>query len=159
MAEAARSSARAFKSLANNRKAYHNFEITDKFECGIELRGTEVKSLRGGNFSFADAYGLIEEDQLWLMGFHISTYDFGNRNNHEPDRKRRLLVHKMEIRRLKRRILERGLTLVPLRVYLKGSLVKIELGVGRGKKLYDKRADIKKKDMRRDTDREIRRGL
>ena len=159
MADTARAAGRAIKSLANNRKARHNFQITDKFECGIELRGTEVKSLRGGRFSFADAYGWIEEDQLWLVGFHISTYDFGNRNNHEPDRRRRLLVHKQEIKRLKRQILERGLTLVPLRVYLKGSIVKIELGIGRGKKLYDKRADIKKKDVKRDTDREIRRGL
>ena len=151
--------AHAIKTLAVNRKARHNFAITDRFECGIELRGTEVKSLRGARFSFADAYGLIENDQLWLVGFHISAYDFGNRNNHDPDRRRRLLVHKLEIKRLKRRVLERGLTLVPLRVYLKGSIVKIELGVGRGKKLYDKRADIKKKDMSRDSEREIRRGL
>ena len=147
------------KTLATNRKARHNYEITEKMECGIELQGTEVKSLRGGRFSFADAYGWIEEDQLWLVGFHISTYEHGNRHNHVPDRKRRLLVHKMEIKRLRRRVIERGLTLVPLRVYLKGSIVKVELGVGRGKKLHDKRADIKARDMKRDAEREIRRDL
>ena len=144
------------KVLATNRRARHDFAITDTMECGIELKGTEVKSLRSAKFSFADSYGWIEDNQLWLVGFHISTYDFGNINNHEPDRRRRLLVHRDEIRRIHRRVMERGLTLVPLRVYLKGSLVKLELGVGRGKKLYDKRAAIRGRDMDRDTQRELR---
>jgi SsrA-binding protein len=144
------------KTLAVNRKARHNFEIIETLECGIELKGTEVKSIRGGRFSFADSYGWIENDQLWLVGFHVSTYSFGNRHNHEPDRRRRLLIHRSELKRLKRRVLEKGLTLVPMRTYLKGGLVKIELGLGRGKKLYDKRAAIKSRDMKRDADRELR---
>lgn len=145
----------AVKALSTNRKARHEYHFLELIECGIELKGTEVKSMRSGRFAFADAYGWIENDQLWLLGFHITPYDFGNRHNHDPDRRKRLLVHKQELLRLKRRVVEKGLTLVPVRAYLKKGRVKLELAVARGKKLYDKRADIKSRDMKRDSDREM----
>ena len=145
----------AVKTLSTNRKARHEYHFVELLECGIELKGTEVKSMRAGRFAFADSYGFIENGQLWLVDFHISPYDFGNIHNHEPLRRKRLLVHKQELLRLKRRVVEKGLTLIPLRVYLKKGRVKLELAVARGKKLYDKRADIKDRDMKRDSDREI----
>ena len=145
----------AVKTLSTNRKARHEYHFIELLECGIELKGTEVKSMRSGRFAFADSYGFIEEGQLWLLGFHISPYDFGNRHNHDPDRRKRLLVHRQELARLKRRVVEKGLTLVPVRVYLKRGRVKIEIAVARGKKMYDKRADIRSRDMKRDSDREM----
>lgn len=145
----------AVKTLSTNRKARHEYHFIESLECGIELRGTEVKSMRSGRFAFADSYGWVENNQLWLVGFHISPYDFGNRHNHDPDRRKRLLVHRQEILKLKRRVVEKGLTLVPVRVYLKRGKVKLELAVARGKKMYDKRADIKSRDMKRDADREM----
>ena len=145
----------AVKTLSTNRKARHEYFFLDTLECGIELKGTEVKSMRGGRFAFADSYGFIENEQLWLVDFHISPYDFGNIHNHEPLRRKRLLVHKQELMRLKRRVVEKGLTLIPVRVYLKKGRVKLELAVAKGKKLYDKRADIRDRDMRRDSDREM----
>jgi len=144
------------KVLALNRKAWHNYSFDETFECGISLVGTEVKSMKDNQFSFADAYARVDKDELWLIAFHINPYMFGNRNNHDPDQKRRLLVHKKEIRRLRRITEEKGLTLVPLKFYLKRGFVKLELGVGRGKKLFDKREDIKKKDLRREVQREHR---
>jgi SsrA-binding protein len=149
----------ATKNLSTNRKARHEYTFIETIECGLELKGTEVKSMRAGRFAFADSYGWIEDDQLWLLGFHISPYDFGNRHNHDPERRKRLLVHREEIRKLKRRVVEKGLTLIPVRVYLnrKGK-VKLEIAVARGKKLYDKRADIKSRDMKRDSDREVHGG-
>ncbi|MFP4180786.1 MAG: SsrA-binding protein SmpB [Spirochaetaceae bacterium] len=144
-----------FKVLANNRKAYFNFEIEDKIECGIELKGTEVKSIRAGKMSFSDSYVRVINGELFLIGFNISPYKHGNIYNHEPDRTRKLLAHAQEIKRLQRRIDEQGFTLVPLRVYLKGGMVKMELGLGRGKKLHDKRHAIKEKDQKRDADREM----
>jgi SsrA-binding protein len=146
----------AVKTLSTNRRARHEYHFIETLECGMELKGTEVKSMRSGRFAFADSYGWVENDQLWLLGFRISPYDFGNRNNHDPDRRKRLLVHKKELLKLKRRVVEKGLTLVPVRVYLnKKGRVKLELAVARGKKLYDKRADIKSRDLKRDADREI----
>jgi SsrA-binding protein len=145
----------AVKTLSTNRKARHEYHFIEVLECGIELKGTEVKSMRAARFAFADSYGYIEDDQLWLLGFQISPYDFGNRHNHDPERRKRLLVHKQELLRLKRRVVEKGLTLVPLRVYLKRGKVKLELAVARGKKMYDKRADIRSRDMKRDSDREM----
>jgi len=145
----------AVKTLSTNRKARHEYHFIETLECGIELKGTEVKSMRSGRFAFADAYGWVENDQLWLLGFHVSPYDFGNRHNHDPDRRKRLLVHRQEIIKLKRRVVEKGLTLVPVRVYLKKGKVKLELAVARGKKMYDKRADIRNRDMKRDADREM----
>lgn len=148
--------AEGIKVLAKNKRAFFNYTVEESFECGISLAGTEVKSMKAGKFSFADAYARIMDDELWLIGFHISPYRFGNINNHEPDRNRRLLVHKQEIKRLKRKVDERGFTLVPLKFYLKRGLVKVELGICRGKRLHDKRESIKKKDLKREAEREMR---
>jgi SsrA-binding protein len=147
------------KFLLKNKKAFYNFEVLEKLECGISLQGTEVKSIKSGRMSFSDSYCRIREGELFLIGFHISQYPLGNINNHDPDRERKLLVHKQEIKRLKRKVLEKGLTLVPLSVYLKRGMVKIEVGLCRGKKLYDKREDIKRRDLKRDADRELRHRL
>ena len=119
-------------------------------ECGIELQGTEVKSRRENRFSFGDSYARIKDGQLYLVGFHISPYPFGNLHNHEPDRDRKLLVHKEEIRKLRKKVEEKGFTLVPIKVYLKNGLIKVELGICRGKKLYDKRETIKQRDLERE---------
>lgn len=144
------------KQLANNRKARFLYSIEEKLECGIELKGTEVKSLRNGKFSFTDAYGRIINGELILCGLHISPYTFGNIHNHDPDRNRRLLVHKQEIRKLQRKVDEKGFTLVPLSFYLKNGRVKVEMGIGKGKKLHDKRDSIKQRDLKREADREMR---
>jgi SsrA-binding protein len=144
------------KSIARNRRAYHDYSIDEKFECGIELVGSEVKSLREGHISFADSYGRIHDGQLWLAGLRISPYNQASIFNHDPDRERRLLVHKEEIRRLKRRVDERGFTLVPLQLYFKGGIVKVELGLGKGKREFDKRQAIKSRDQAREAQREMR---
>ena len=149
----------ATKLLASNRQARYNYTVEDSMECGIELKGTEVKSLKIGKFSFSDAYGKIEGGELWLVSLNIQPYLFGNIFNHDPDRPRKLLAHKQEIKRLKRKVDEKGLTLVPLKFYLKKGRVKVELGVCRGKKLVDKRQTIKQKDMKRDADRVMREKL
>jgi SsrA-binding protein len=144
------------KLLAKNRRAFHEYEVEEKIECGIALEGTEVKSIRDGKLSFSDSYGRIRNSELWLIGFHVAEYKQGNINNHEPLRDRKLLVHREELKRLKRRVDERGYTLVPLSVYLKGDLIKVEMGLCKGKKLYDKREDLKRKAQKRDAEREIR---
>jgi len=144
------------KVLADNRKARFNYTVEEKFEAGIELKGTEVKSVRIGKFSFADSYARVIDNELILCSFHISQYEFGNIFNHEPDRNRRLLVHKLEIKRLQRKIDERGYTLVPLKVYLKKGIVKVEIGICKGKKTHDKWEAIKNRDLKREADREIR---
>ncbi len=144
------------KVLAFNRKARFNYQIQESFECGMSLAGTEVKSIKEGRFSFADSYAQVDKDELWLLAFHVTPYAFGNRYNPDPLRRRKLLVHKKEIKRLKRITDEKGLTLVPLKVYLKRGIVKCELGIAKGKKLFDKRQDIKKRDLRREVDREFR---
>lgn len=138
------------KLLLLNNKARFNFFIDETLECGIELQGTEVKSLRENRFSFGDSYARIKDGQLYLVGFHISPYPFGNLHNHEPDRDRKLLVHKEEIRKLRKKVEEKGFTLVPIKVYLKNGLIKVELGICRGKKLYDKRETIKQRDLERE---------
>jgi len=143
------------RTLADNRKARFNYTVEEKIECGIELRGTEVKSMKTARFSFSDAYARIKDEELWLVGFHISPYPFGGLYNHDPDRVRKLLVHRQEINRLARKSNERGYTLVPLTFYLKKGIVKLELGVCLGKKSYDKRETIKKRDQMRDTQREL----
>jgi SsrA-binding protein len=135
--------------VIRNRKALHDYHILDRWEAGIELRGSEVKSLREGKGNLADAYAKIEQGQVVLVNMHISPYDPAARENHDPRRARRLLLHKQEIRRLFGKVNEKGLTLVPLSVYFKKGRVKIELGLATGKKLYDKRAAIKEKDLRR----------
>ena len=139
----------AVKPIARNRKAFHNFEILDKWEAGIELRGTEVKSLRDSQVQMADSYARIEEDEIYLVGLHISPYDKTAYDNHEPTRKRKLLLHRREIKRLTVKVNERGLTLVPLSLYFKRGLAKVELGLVRGKRQHDKREDIKKRDHQR----------
>ena len=144
------------KVLGKNRKAFHNYHVDEKIECGIVLQGTEVKSLRNAHFNFADAYGRIRNNEMYLIGLHINPFAQGNLFNHEPDRERKLLLHRIEILKLKRKVDEKGFTLIPLELYLKQGKVKVLLGVCRGKKLYDKRHDIKTKDLKRETDREIR---
>ena len=145
------------KMVANNKKAYHDYFIDDKFEAGIELFGTEVKSIRMGKCSIKEAFIKIESDgQVYVFGMHISPYEKGNIFNKDPLRERKLLMHRYEINKLKGKIQEKGYTLVPLQVYFKGSLVKVEIGLARGKKLYDKRADIAKKDQRRELEKEFK---
>ncbi len=146
----------AIKVLAVNKKARFNYSIEESFECGISLVGTEVKSIKEGRFSFADSYASVEKDELWLIDFHVTPYAFGNRMNHDPLRRRKLLVHRKEIKRLRRIIEEKGLTLVPLKFYLKRGIVKCELGIAKGKKLFDKREDIRKRDQKRELEREYR---
>ncbi|MBQ6904597.1 MAG: SsrA-binding protein SmpB [Spirochaetia bacterium] len=144
------------KLLLLNKKARFNFFIDETLECGIELQGTEVKSLRENRFSFGDSYARIKEGQLYLIGFHISPYPFGNLHNHEPERERKLLVHKEEIRKLRKKVEEKGFTLVPIKVYLKNGLIKVELGICRGKKLYDKRETIAEKDRKREEEKDFK---
>lgn len=145
------------KMVANNKKAYHDYFIDDKFEAGIELFGTEVKSIRMGKCSIKEAFIKIESDgQVYVFGMHISPYEKGNIFNKDPMRVRKLLLHKYEINKIEGSLQEKGLTLVPLKVYFKDSLVKLEIGVARGKKLYDKRQDIAKKDQRREAEREFK---
>ena len=140
--------------IANNKKAYHDYFIEDTYEAGIELAGTEVKSLRMGKCSIKESFIQIEHGEVFIYGMHISPYEKGNIFNKDPLRVRKLLLHTYEIRKIEGKIREKGYTLVPLKVYFKGSLVKVEMGVAKGKKLYDKRQDIAKKDQRRETERE-----
>ena len=147
------------KILADNRKARFNYTIDENLECGIVLQGTEVKSIKSGQFSFADAYARVLDRELWLIGFHITPYDHGNIFNHNADRERKLLVHRKEIRRLERKVDEKGFTLVPLKIYLKRGRVKIDLGLCKGKKTYDKRESIKAHDLRRETERDFKMRL
>ena len=144
------------KLIANNKKAYHDYFIDAKYEAGIELHGTEVKSLRMGKCSIKESYVKIEHGEVILYGMHISPYEKGNIFNKDPLRPRKLLLHKYEIHKLNGKIQEKGYTLVPLRVYFKGSLIKVEIGLARGKKLYDKRQDIARKDQRREAQRDFK---
>ena len=143
--------------IANNKQAYHDYFVEDKYEAGIELAGTEVKSLRLGQVNLKDSYCSVDEGEMFVYGMHISPYEKGNIFNRDPLRPRKLLMHKREILKLGAKIAQDGLTLVPLSVYLKNSLVKVEVGLARGKKLYDKRADEAKRDAKREMDRMIRR--
>jgi SsrA-binding protein len=138
------------KLICNNKKAYHEYFIEEKFEAGMVLQGTEVKSLRQGKASLNDSFAQVKNGEAFLHNLHISPYDFGNRENHDPDRMRKLLMHKREIVKLFSRIREQGYSFVPLRLYFKNGLVKVEMGLAKGKKLYDKREDMKKKDMKKD---------
>ena len=144
------------KLIANNKKAYHDYFIEDKYETGIELFGTEVKSIRMGKCSIKESFVRIEKGAVYIYGMHVNPYEKGNIFNKDPLRTRRLLLHKAEIRKLGARIAEKGYTLVPLQVYFKGSLVKVEIGLAKGKKLYDKRDDIARKDQRREIERETK---
>ena len=144
------------KLIANNKKAYHEYFLEEKYEAGIALHGTEVKSLRMGKCSIKEAFVRIENDEVIIYQMHISPYEKGNIFNRDPLRPKKLLMHKAEINKLKAKIAEKGYTLVPVEVYFKGSLVKGEIALAKGKKLYDKRADIAKKDMRREAERDFK---
>lgn len=146
----------SIKLIANNKKAYHDYFIEDTYEAGIVLHGTEVKSLRMGKCSVKEAFVRPEKDEMYIYQMHISPYEKGNIFNKDPLRPRKLLLHKQEIRKMIGQATIKGYTFVPLKVYFKGSLVKVEIGLARGKKLYDKRNDIAKKDMRRETEREFK---
>ena len=136
--------------IANNKKAYHDYFIEEKYEAGVSLHGTEVKSLRMGKCSIKESFIRIENGEVYVYGMHISPYEKGNIFNKDPLRPKKLLMHRAEIRKLQGKIAEKGYTLVPLQVYFKNSLVKVEIGLAKGKKLYDKRQDIAKKDQRRE---------
>ena len=144
------------KLVANNKKAYHDYFIEEKYEAGLVLHGTEVKSLRMGKCSIKESFVRIEKGEVFIYGMHVSPYEKGNIFNRDPLRVKKLLLHKGEINKLVGKIAEKGFTLVPLKVYFKGSLVKVEIGLAKGKKLYDKRADIAKKDMRREAEKEFK---
>ena len=144
------------KRIAENRKARRNYEIIDTLECGIALQGSEVKSLRAGKVSLDEAYGRIRNNEVWLIGCDIAEYSHANVMNHEPRRPRKLLLHRREIRKFASKATERGLTLVPLKMYFKSGRVKILMGVGRGRKLFDKREKLKKETIKRDIDRAVR---
>ena len=144
------------RMIANNKKAYHDYFLEETFEAGISLKGTEVKSLRMGRCSIKEAFVRIENGEVMLYQMHIPPYEKGNIFNRHPLRPRKLLMHKAEIRKLLGKIKEKGYTLVPVEVYFSGSLVKVKIALARGKKLYDKRADIAKKDQRREAQREFK---
>ena len=144
------------KLIANNKKAYHDYFILETYEAGISLAGTEVKSMRMGKCSIKESFIRIENGEVFVYGMHISPYEKGNIFNKDPLRVRKLLLHRQEINKLLGKMKEKGMTLVPLKVYLKGRLVKVEIGLAKGKKLYDKRADIAKKDQAREAQRDFK---
>ena len=145
------------KIVCQNKKAFHDYSIDETLEAGVQLLGTEVKSLREGKANLKDSYALVKDGEVFVHEMHISPYTFGNRQNHDPLRVRKLLFHKGEIKRLYGKSRERGLALIPLKLYFKNGKVKLEIGVGRGKKLYDKRESLKVKDDRREIERGMRR--
>ena len=146
----------AVKLVANNKKAYHDYFIDEKYEAGLVLHGTEVKSLRMGKCSIKEAWVRIQDGEVWVYGMHISPYEKGNIFNKDPLRPRKLLMHKAEIGKLLGKVKEKGITLVPLQVYFKNGRAKLEIGLARGKKLYDKREELDKRDMRREAEREFK---
>lgn len=146
----------SYKLITNNKKAYHDYFIEDTYEAGIVLSGTEVKSIRQGKCNIKESYAQIENAEMILLGMNITPYEHGNIFNKDPLRPRKLLLHKYEIRKLLGKITQEGYTLIPTKVYLKGSRVKVEIGLAKGKKLYDKRQDIAKKDQRREYEREFK---
>ena len=144
------------KIIALNRKARHDYTIDDTYECGIELLGTEVKSFREGKISFPDAWAEVVAGEVWLRSLHVAENPFSSVFNHDPGRRKRLLLHRSEIKRIKRKVEEKGYTLIPLSFYFKKSRVKVELGLCKGKKTYDKRAGIRERDIQREVEREFR---
>lgn len=142
--------------VATNRRARHEYQILETLEAGLVLHGTEVKSLRAGQVNFKDSYATVRGREAWLLGCHISPYSHGTDANHDPERERKLLLHAREITRLTGKVAERGLTVVPLKVYFKNGRAKVELGVARGKKLHDKRATLRERETRREMDRAAR---
>ena len=147
------------KIIAQNKKARYDYSVDDTYECGIVLEGTEVKSFKTGNISFPDAFAEIQNGEVWVKNLHIAEYSFSSIFNHDPNRPKKLLLKKEEIKRLNRKVEEKGFTLIPLDFYLKNGRVKVTLGICRGKKQFDKRADIKDRDIKRDIQREFRKGL
>jgi SsrA-binding protein len=145
------------KTVASNRRALHDYEILDRFEAGIVLTGSEVKSLRGGRGSLSEAYGRVQDGEVWLEGMHIPPYEQGEKRGYDPIRRRKLLLHRNEIERLIGKTQERGLTLVPLRVYFSHGLAKVEVGLGRGKRQFEKRQATLEREHRREMDRAARR--
>ena len=143
------------KTITVNKKAYHDYHILESYEAGIALKGSEIKSIRMGRVNIRDAYARVEKGELWLHNSHISAYQAGGFNTHEPDRRRKLLMHRKQIAELEQTSNQKGLTLVPLRIYIKNGIAKLEVGVGKGKKQYDKRDAISK----RETDREVERAM
>ena len=148
--------ATGIKLIANNKKAFHDYFIEDTYEAGISLAGTEVKSLRMGKCSVKESFIRVEKGEVYIYGMHISPYEKGNIFNKDPLRTRKLLLHKAEIHKLSGKIAEQGYTIAPLQVYFKGRLVKVEIGIAKGKKLYDKRQDIAKKDQRREAEKDFK---
>jgi len=146
------------RSIATNRRARHEYEILETLEAGLALRGTEVKALRAGLVNFKDSYATVRSGEVWLLGCHISPYSHGTDANHDPERDRKLLLHAREIARLGGKIAERGLTLIPLRLYFKKGRAKLEIGLGRGKKLHDKRSALREREVRREMDKAARAG-
>jgi SsrA-binding protein len=146
------------RTIATNRRARHEYEILETVEAGLVLRGTEVKSLRAGQVTFKDSYATMRNGEAWLLGCHIAPYSHGTDANHDPERDRKLLLRRREIARLTGRTAERGLTLVPLRLYFKKGRAKLELGLARGKKLHDKRSALREREVRREMDRAARAG-
>jgi len=146
----------AVKIVAANRKAYHNYHLGESVEAGIALTGTEIKSIRAGRVSLSDAYVRPEDGELWLVGAHIARYDAGSHMSHQPTRPRKLLLHRKQINDLTSRVVERGFTLVPLKLYIKDSLAKVEVALARGKKLYDKREAIARHEVEREMERAIK---
>ncbi len=147
---------KAVKIVNVNRQAYHDYTVERTIEAGISLVGTEIKSIREGKAQLRGSYAIIRQGEVWLENAHIAVYDFGNRYNHEPLRKRKLLLHRREIAQLEARVAAKGLTLIPLKLYLKGGHAKVELGLCKGKKLYDKREAIAERDVKREMERIVR---
>ena len=146
----------SMKLVANNKKAYHDYFVDEKYEAGLVLHGTEVKSLRMGKCSIKESFIRIENGEVFIYGMHVSPYEKGNIFNKDPLRVKKLLLHKAEINKLLGKVKEKGMSVVPLKVYFKGSLVKVEIGLAKGKKLYDKRDDIAKKDQQREAQRDFK---
>jgi len=148
--------AEGIKIIAQNRKARYDYSVDESYECGIELLGTEVKSFRDGRISFPDAWAEVVDGEVWLRSVQVAENPFSSVFNHDPGRKKRLLLHKEEIKRINRKVEEKGYTLIPMSFYFKKGRVKVELGLCKGKKAYDKRAGIREKDLKRDIEREFR---
>jgi len=144
------------KIISTNRRAFRSYSVEDRFEAGMVLQGSEIKSIRGGKVSFMDAHVVHRDGELWLVGLHIAEYAFANNFGHEPTRDRKLLLNKLEIKKIGRRIDERGYTVVPLSIYLKGSRAKVEIGLARGKRAVDRRHEIRERDENRQAARDLR---
>ena len=147
------------KDIVRNRNAFHEYHILDKYEAGAVLQGTEVKSIMDGRIQLKESYVSVRDGEIWLFNAHVSPYSHGNRENHEPLRTRKLLLHKREIERLEKEIMQKGMTLVVTRIYLKNGRIKIEIGVAKGKKLYDKREDLKTKTIEKETRTQLKENL